>query len=141
MPHLLDIDYVNHEDPSEAYRDPVLCFETLEPVYRAAEAWFHSYGLRPLVIMTRQGTASPGASPRARRDVLVSMGRIGERESQVSPAHSRGRIPCSGRAHETIGDFWNMRASRHRDAARAGFDVPVKLADVRHGGGRFSAWI
>ncbi len=76
----LDIDWVNHEDPAEAYRDPALCFETLEPVYRAAKAWFHSCGLRPLVIMTRLGYHLAGRVVRESRahELLVSMGRIGE---------------------------------------------------------------
>ena len=140
---LLDVDYVNHEDPAEAYRDPELCFETLEPVYRAVKAWFHSYGLRPLVLMTRQGYHLAGRVPleSPAHDVLVSMGRIGEplRAKYLQHALERADSLGMGRAHETIGRL--LEYAGHRVIAtlqEAGFDVPVKLADVPpHGGGRF----
>lgn len=137
----LDVDYVNHEDPVEAYRDPTLSFETLEPVYRAVKAWFHSYGLRPLVIMTRQGYHLIGRVSRESRahDVLVSMGRIGEPLRAKYLALERADALRMGRAHETIGRL--LEYAGHRVIAtlrKAGFDVPVKLADAPpDGGGRF----
>jgi len=138
---LLDVDYVNHEDPAEAYRDPALCFETLEPVYRAVKAWFLSYGLRPLVIMTRQGYHLAGRVPleSPAHDVLVSMGRIGEPLRAKYLALERANALRMGRAHETIGRL--LEYAGHRVIAtlrEAGFEVPLKLADVPpDGGGRF----
>jgi hypothetical protein len=140
---LLDIDYVNHEDPSEAYRDPALCFETLEPVYRAAEAWFHSCGLRPLVIMTRQGYHLAGRVilDSQAHDLLVSLGRIGEpmKGKYLRYGLERTDAPKMGRAHEAIGRL--LEYTGHRVIERLqkdGFEVPVKLADLPpEGGGRF----
>jgi hypothetical protein len=138
---LLDVDYVNHEDPAEAYRDPALCFETLEPVYRAVKAWFHSYGLRSLVIMTRQGYHLAGRIPleSPAHDVLVSMGRIGEPLRAKYLALERANALRMGRAHETIGRLLEYAGHRVIAALReAGFEVPLKLADVPpDGGGRF----
>jgi hypothetical protein len=137
----LDVDYVNHEDPAEAYRDPALCFETLEPVYRTVKAWFHSYGLRPLVNMTRQGYHFAAQVPleSLAHDVLVSMGRIGEPLRAKYLALERANALRMGRAHETIGRL--LEYAGHRVIAtlrEAGFEVPLKLADVAtDGGGRF----
>jgi hypothetical protein len=140
---LLDLDYVNHEDPAEAYRDPELCFECVEPVYRAVKAWFRSYGLRPLVLMTRQGYHLAGRVPLGSpaHDALISMGRIGEPLRAKYLQHARERTDAlrMGRAHEAIGRL--LEYAGHGVIAtlrQAGFDVPVKLADVPpHGGGRF----
>ena len=138
---LLDVDYVNHEDPVEAYRDPALCFETLEPVYRAVKAWFRSYGLRPLVVMTGQGYHLIGQVSLESRahDALVSRGRIGEPLRAKYLALERANALRMGRAHETIGRL--LEYAGHRVIARlreAGFEVPLKLADVPpDGGGRF----
>jgi len=138
---LLDVDYVNHEDPAEAYRDPELCFETLEPVYRAVMARFRSYGLRPLVIMTRQGYHVAGRIPleSPAHEVLVSMGRIGEPLRAKYLALKRADALRMGRAHEAIGRL--LEYAGHGIIAtlqEAGFDVPVKLADVPPDeGGRF----
>jgi hypothetical protein len=140
---LLDIDYVNHDDPAESYRDPELCFETLEPVCGAAEAWFHSYGLRPLVVMTRQGYHLVGRivlDSRA-QELLVSMGRIGDPLKAKYLQHGLERTNALklGGAHEAIGRL--LEYASHRIVERlkeGGFDEPVRLADVPpKGGGRF----
>ena len=138
---LLDVDYMNHEDPAEAYRDPALCFETLEPVYRAVTGWFRSYGLRPLSVLTRQGYHFIGRvsleSPA--HAVLASMGRIGEPLRAKYLALERANVLRMGRAHEMIGRLLEYAGHAIIAALReAGFDVPMTLADVPpQRGGRF----
>ncbi len=138
---LLDVDFVNHDDPVEAYRDPALCFGTLEPVYRAVKAWFRAYGLRPLVNMTRQGYHFIGRVPLESRahDALVSMGRIGEPLRAKYLALERANALRMGTAHETIGRL--LEHAGHgliASLGEAGFETPVALADVPpQAGGRF----
>jgi hypothetical protein len=138
---LLDIDYVNHEDPTEAYRDSTLCFETLEPVYRAVMRWFRSYGLRPLSVLSRQGYHVIGRLSRESRaqDVLSSMGSIGDPLKAKYLADQRANALPMGTAHDAIGRL--LEYAGHAIIAqlrKAGFPVPVTLADVPPpGGGRF----
>jgi hypothetical protein len=138
---LLDVDLVNHEDPVEAYRDPARCFEILEPVYRAVEAWFRSYGLRPLVNMTRQGYHFIGrvAVESPAHDGLVSMGRIGEPLRAKYLALERTNALRMGTAHEAIGRLLEHAGHGIIAALReGGYETPVSLADVPpQGGGRF----
>jgi hypothetical protein len=138
---LLDIDYVNHDDPVEAYREPGLCFEVLEPVYRTVLSWFHSYGLHPLALMTREGYHFIGRVSRGSpaHDVLVEMGNVGEPLRAKYLAFEGEEVLRMGRAHEAIGRL--LECTGHRVIAmlrEAGIEVPVRLADVPpEGGGRF----
>lgn len=64
---MFDIDYVNHADAAEPYRDPARTFRRLEPVYQATVDTLASYGVRPLTLITGRGyhmiAKAPNESP------------------------------------------------------------------------------
>jgi hypothetical protein len=52
---VFDIDYVNHADPPEPYRDPARTFARLEPIYQATMDTLASFGIHALTLMTGRG--------------------------------------------------------------------------------------
>ncbi len=51
----MDVEYVNFDSPSEAYKDPQRAFELQQPVINTIESLLLSWGIRPLHIITGQG--------------------------------------------------------------------------------------
>jgi hypothetical protein len=51
----LDMEYVNFDSPTEAYIDPLRCFELQEPVVRVVESVLLEWGIQPLHLITGQG--------------------------------------------------------------------------------------
>jgi hypothetical protein len=136
---LLDIDYMNHEDPAEAYRDPAGCFEALEPTYRAALAFLRSYGLHSLTLMTGRGYHLVGlvSARTSAHEALVSMGRIGEPlAAKYRSFQNRPSVLRMGRAHEAIGRLLEYLAHSVIGKSRGSSEIPVTLADLppRRGG-------
>jgi hypothetical protein len=82
---LLDVDYVNHEDPAESYRDPALCRDPRAGV-PGGDGCF-APGLRPFSL-TRQVSFIGRVSSRAR--LAASMGRIRNRGKYLA----LGRTSC-----------------------------------------------
>lgn len=136
---LLDIDYVNHDDRAEAYRDPGICFQALEPTYRATLGFLRSYGLRPLTLMTGRGYHVVGLVPAgtSAHEALVAMGNIGQPlAGKYRSLPNRPSILRMGRAHEAIGRLLEYLAHSVIEQVRDRSEVPVALADLppRRGG-------
>lgn len=140
---LLDVDYANHDDPSEPYRDPARTFQRLEPVHRAAREAFEAHGVRPLVLMTGRGyhfvvKAVRGTPLHA---ALVSVGFLGaslrSRYERLA-AQTGVSVVESGSAHEGAGRLLEHLAHEVMRAVDGRTEVPVTLVDIPpEGGGPF----
>lgn len=130
---VFDIDYVNHGDAAEPYRDPQQTFERLEPLYTATLEILGSYGLRPLVLMTGRGyhvvlKAVWGSPLEA---ALLDMG--APRTAEPRPPREAER-----RTHDGAGRLLEHLAHQVAKAVFGRTEVPVTVVDVPPcGGGPF----
>jgi hypothetical protein len=111
---VFDIDYVNHADPSEPYRDPARTFRRLEPVYTATLEALGSRGVRPLTLATGRGyhfvLKVPYGSP-----LRAALARLGS-HAPDAVHEGAGRL-LEHLAHEVV-----RRAAPHAE-------VPLTLID------------
>lgn len=137
---VLDVDYTNHDDPGEPYRDPALTFQRLEPVYRATLEAFEAQGVRPLVLMTGRGYhfVAKAVSGTPFHTALVSVGVLGTslRSRYERLAAEPGMLPAeSGGAHEGAGRLLEHLAHDVMRAVDGRAEVPLTLIDMPPGGG------
>jgi hypothetical protein len=137
---LLDVDYVNHDDPGEPYRDPARTFGRLEPVYRATVQAFEAHGIHPLALMTGRGYhfVVKALKGTPLHTALVSVGALGPslRARHEALAAGASDFPVeSGRAHEGAGRLLESFAHEVVRAARARLEVPITLLDMGPPGG------
>ncbi|MEO8362690.1 MAG: hypothetical protein ABI672_21880, partial [Vicinamibacteria bacterium] len=125
----LDVDYMNHGDACEPYRDPTRTFERLEPVYATALALMADYGIKPLTLMTGRGyhliiKAEAGGPFEAS---LKNLGRRGQGTSQS------GSLPSSSganAAHQGAGLLVEHLAHEICRSLAGRTEVPLTLLDL-----------
>jgi hypothetical protein len=115
---LLDVDYTNHDDPGEPYRDPARTFQRLEPLYRATREAFEAHGVHPLVLMTGRGY----------HFVVKAVGGTPLHTALVS-------LVENGSAHEGAGRLLEYLAHEVMRAVAGSTEVPVSLVDLPPAGG------
>lgn len=136
---LLDVAYMNHDDPVEPHRDPARTFERLEPVYAATLAAFARHGLCPLVLMTGRGyqfvVKAPTGGPL--HTSLIRLGALGESlRARYGQMEDVGAALEMGSAHEGAGRLLEQLSHDVKRAVLGRTEVPVTIADLppREGG-------
>jgi hypothetical protein len=130
---VFDIDYVNHDDLAEPYRDPQQTFRRLEPVYSATGDILASYAIRPLVLVTGRGyhvvMKAVWGSP-----LEAALTDIGS----APTAGPRAPRPAERRTHDGAGRLLEHLAHQVVRAVAGRTEVPVSVLDVPpRGGGPF----
>ena len=131
----LDVDYANHDDPAEPYRDPQRTFRRLEPVFAAAREAFETYGVRPLVVMTGRGYhfVAKAVHGTPLHSLLVAIGSPGSalqaRYQRLAAATGRPLVQ-DGRAHDGAGRLLEFLAHEVMRELAGRTEVPVTLLDL-----------
>lgn len=140
----LDVDYYSDsQSPGDAYRQPELVFQRLEPLYRTVLEVYGRYGLKPLVLATGRGYhftfRVPFGTP-LHAD-LVSVGNPCESlqsRYRAMAAHTE-RAVLMGWGHDGAGRVLEFLGHEIVRRATARTEVPITLADVPPpGGGAFA---
>jgi hypothetical protein len=131
----IDVDYVNHADWGQAYRQPGLIFSRLEPVYEAILARLTDYGVAPSVLMTGRGYhftfRVPFATP-----FQAALAASAPLESASDEGASVAGLLA--RSHAGAGRFLEHLAHGVLHDLRGRTEVPLTLTDVPPpGGGAF----
>jgi hypothetical protein len=117
----LDLDYVNHDDAGEPYREPESCFGSIEPVYQAVRQLLAEHGIAVIAMMTGRGyhftTRVPHAT--ALHAALQSLG----------AGRPRERDPAA-QAHEGAGRLLEFLAHEALRRVASATSLPVTLADL-----------
>jgi hypothetical protein len=131
---LLDVDYVNPEDPAEPYLYPETCFARMEPVYWEVLESFSRFGMPVLTLITGRGYHFVAFIRRhgAFHDALASTGRIGPTLEAKYRSRKLGDQDtlALGKAHEGTGRLLEFLAHLTIRNLRDRPDLPVTLADV-----------
>ena len=123
---VFDVDYTNHDDPAEPYREPARIFTRLEPVFTATLRAFEATGVHPLAVMTGRGYDFV-AKARHGTPLRALLARLGRPEPGRASARAAGE---DGQAHEGAGRLLEVLAHEVARSVAGRTEVPVALMYV-----------
>jgi hypothetical protein len=134
-----DIEYVNFDDPAEAFVDPERVFAIQQPVVEAIEQLLRDYGIKPLHVLSGRGHHFVWRIPQnsAVFKELAQIGRgppsLWECETEVHPPNARAVPMELARAFTGIGLAMEFLAHRVKQIAAQRTKIPVELTAVEVG--------
>ncbi len=134
-----DIEYVNFDNPAEAFVDPGRVFAIQQPVVEAIEQLLREYGIKPLHVLSGRGHHFVWRIEQnsAVFKELAEIGRgppsLWECETEVHPPNNRAVPRELGRAFAGLGLAMEFLAHRVKQIAAPRTKVPVELTAVEVG--------
>jgi hypothetical protein len=130
---VLDLDYVHPADPAESQREPMRCFEMLEPLHGAVLAALARLGMRPLVLMTLGGYQYIARAPVGGRLYagLVEAGGAPEwRRASHDPIRAGRQVAAPQPADRGAGRLLQLVVHRTLRDVGPHAPLPIRLADL-----------
>jgi hypothetical protein len=134
-----DIEYVNFDDPAEAFLEPERVFATQQPVVEAIEQLLRDYGIKPLHVLSGRGHHFVWriSQNSAVFKELAEIGRgppsLWECETEVHPPNARPVLMQLARAFTGLGLAMEFLAHRVKQIAAPRTKIPVELTAVEVG--------
>ncbi len=134
-----DIEYVNFDDPAEAFVDPERVFAIQQPVAKTIEQLLREYGIKPLHVLSGRGHHFVWriAQNSAVFKELAALGRgppsLWECETEVHPPNTRPVPTQLARAFAGLGLAMEFLAHRVKEIAAPFTKIPVELTAVEVG--------
>jgi len=135
----LDFEYVNFDSPGRAYAEPARAFELQAPVMAVAERYLHSFGIRPLKLMTGRGYHLVWRVFQSSYafDELATLGHVG---ASLQHRYATSSSPTGdfvsaklGRAYAGLGLVMEFLAHQIKSQAAPQCVVPVELGAIEVG--------
>ena len=134
-----DIEYVNFDDPAEAFVDPERVFAIQQPVAKTIEQLLREYGIKPLHVLSGRGHHFVWRIGQSSDEFekLSALGRgpssLWKCETEVHPPNGRA-VPIElARAFAGLGLVMEFLAHRVKEVAAPLTQVPVELTAVEVG--------
>jgi hypothetical protein len=134
-----DIEYVNFDNPAEAFVDPERVFAIQQPVVETIEQLLREYGIEPLHVLSGRGHHFVWRVEQSLEEFnkLSALGRgppsLWETEAQVHPPNGRA-VPIElARAFAGLGLVIEFFAHRVKQIAAPHTGIPVELTAVEVG--------
>jgi hypothetical protein len=134
-----DIEYVNFDNPAEAFVDPEHVFALQQPVVETIEQLLREYGIKPLHVLSGRGHHFVWRIEQSSDEFekLSALGRgpssLWECETEVHPPNNRA-VPIElARAFAGLGLVIEFLAHRVKQIAAPHTEIPVELTAVEVG--------
>jgi len=134
-----DIEYVNFDNPAEAFVDPERVFAIQQPVVETIEQLLREYGIKPLHVLSGRGHHFAWRIEQSSDEFkeLSALGRgppsLWKIESEFHPPNNRA-VPLElGRAFAGLGLVMEFLAHRVKQIAAPRTEIPVELTAVEVG--------
>jgi hypothetical protein len=134
-----DIEYVNFDDPAEAFVDPERVFAIQQPVAKTIEQLLREYGIKPLHVLSGRGHHFVWRIEQSSDEFekLSALGRgpssLWKCETEVHPPNGRA-VPIElARAFSSLGLVMEFLAHRVKQVAAPHTETPVELTAVEVG--------
>jgi hypothetical protein len=134
-----DIEYVNFDNPAEAFVDPERVFAIQQPVVEAIEQLLRNYGIKPLHVLSGRGHHFVWRIERSSDEFkkLSAVGRgppsLWKTEAELHPPNHRAVPRELGRAFAGLGLVMEFLAHRVKRIAATLTEIPVELTAVEVG--------
>jgi len=134
-----DIEYVNFDDPAEAFVDPERVFATQQPVVETIEQLLRDYGIKPLHVLSGRGHHFVWRIEQSSDEFkkLSALGRgppsLWKTEAELHPPNHRAVPRKLSRAFAGLGLVMEFLAHRVKQIAAPGTKIPVELTAVEVG--------
>lgn len=116
----LDIEYVNHDSPAEAFTNPWKAFRAQEPVVAKIEELLSGWGIRPLHLLTGQGHHFVWRFPRGSE--------LERRLENLFPAADRS---CSEQVFANLALLMDYFAFRIKAESQSESALPVEITAIQ----------
>ena len=134
-----DIEYVNFDNPAEAFVDPERIFAIQQPIEQTIQQFLEKYRIQPLHVLSGRGHHFVWRIEQ-RSDQFKELSALGhgpsslwETEAQVHPPNARG-VPIElARAFAGLGLVMEFLAHRVKQIAAPDTEIPVELTAVEVG--------
>ena len=134
-----DIEYVNFDNPAEAFVDPERVFAIQQPVVETIEQLLREYGIKPLHVLSGRGHHFVWRIEQSSDEFekLSALGRgpssLWKCETEVHPPNGRA-VPIElARAFAGLGLVMEFLAHRVKQVAAPHTEIPVELTAVEVG--------
>ena len=134
-----DIEYVNFDNPAEAFVDPGRVFAIQQPVVETIEQLLREYGIKPLHVLSGRGHHFVWRIEQSSEELkkLSALGRgpssLWGCETEVHPPNNRA-VPIElARAFAGLGLVMEFLAHRVKQMAAPQTEIPVELTAVEVG--------
>jgi hypothetical protein len=134
-----DIEYVNFDDPAEAFLEPERVFATQQPVVEAIEQLLRDYGIKPLHVLSGRGHHFVWRIEQSSDEFkkLSALGRgppsLWECEAELHPPNAHPVPMELARAFAGLGLAMEFLAHRVKEIAAPRTKIPVELTAVEVG--------
>ena len=134
-----DIEYVNFDNPAEAFVDPERVFAIQQPVMETIEQLLRESGIEPLHVLSGRGHHFVWRVQQSSNEFkeLSALGRgppsLWEAEAQVHPPNGRAVSIGLARAFAGLGLVMEFLAHRVKQIAATHTEIPVELTAVEVG--------
>jgi hypothetical protein len=134
-----DIEYVNFDNPAEAFVDPDRVFVIQQPVVETIEQLLSDYGIKPLHVLSGRGHHFVWRIEQSSDEFkkLSTLGRgppsLWKSEAELRPPNDRTVPDELGRAFAGLGLVMEFLAHRVKQIAAQQTEIPVELTAVEVG--------